>query len=282
MNLNRYLFIPLSLSMWVLQPPLLSEAVSAHTGQSTFESVEVSQASGSWTFQILSNLSVQESALRMITAHISATGKDWSALRMQGDILLPGAQNTVPAALLLQGFNQGRLDVQRSSGLSAVIIEGAVRKSLDVNGRSTVDSYGAGVAALVPFHLLRSVSAMDRLVAAKVDRQQFVDGVLCDKLSVRLAPGVAKPHDGAPPQSVQIDFYFDPSTHLIRQTVVPIDVPGVPRAVLQVTSYSDYREVQGVMIPWHMSQTINGSFVWEIVATSVEAPDQIPASEFYK
>lgn len=36
------------------------------------------------------------------------------------------------------------------------------------------------------------------------------------------------------------------------------------------------------MIPWHMSQTVNGSSAWELVATSAETPDQIPASEFHK
>ena len=79
---------------------------------------------------------------------------------------------------------------------------------------------------------------------------------------------------GGPPQ----DYYLDGTTGLERRISMSVDQGGTPATV--VTELSDYKEVDGRMVPFHIEQRVNGTVVATTTIDTVEFNVPIDDSTF--
>jgi len=63
-----------------------------------------------------------------------------------------------------------------------------------------------------------------------------------------------------PPSGSVVREYIDAETYLPMKVVMKIDVPQVGREVEQTTEFLDYREVDGIKLPFRVTSTSSGSF----------------------
>lgn len=228
----------------------------------------------------LEDYAVHDDALLLLASHIVAIGTPWTALRVQGTVALPGASESVPATLLLQNLNQAILILNQPSGLQAIEIEGAFRKSIYSDGKLVVDPSPAGVAGLLPLALLHSSLLSPNLLAMKAEGKADVQGVSCDKLSLRLLLTKGVPAKTAKPHNVQIDYYLDSKTHLLAKSVLAVQVPGIATPRLQETYYGSYKSFLGIQFPQRITQTIGDAPLWDLTVTSLTPETKIASKEF--
>ncbi len=233
------------------------------------------------SFTDLNDITVHDDALMLLARHIAA-GSSWTALRVKGSVTFPGGGSASPASLLIQNENQAVLKVQQSSGIVAIAVEGAFRRTTYADGTSNVDPTPLGSAGLLSLQLLHSPALAERLLAFKKDGTQTVNGATCDKLSLRYTLTRAKVAQGKLPHNVQVDFYFDANTHLIVQSVSSVIVPGLASPKLLTTSYSGYKPFGLLVFPQRITQMIGDMPLWDFAVSDVAAEAKIDSKEFVK
>jgi hypothetical protein len=87
---------------------------------------------------------------------------------------------------------------------------------------------------------------------------------------------IYEPTSGAPTR-----FFIDAQTHLVLKVVVKLEVPQMGVDVEQTTAFSDYRDVDGVKLPFQL-QTSSSVQNFTITFTSVEHNVPIDPALFVK
>ena len=71
--------------------------------------------------------------------------------------------------------------------------------------------------------------------------------------------------------SVVVDFYFDPSTNLLVKSVSVVRLPGAgTENFLRVLTYADYRQVNNVLLPFQIKESLSGEPQWVLNLSQVE------------
>jgi hypothetical protein len=75
------------------------------------------------------------------------------------------------------------------------------------------------------------------------------------------------------------DFYFDSTTHLLKMSSCALQIaPSDPQRYMMVMTYDDYRKVGPMLLPFKVSQTMNGQRQWSLQLTDVSlAPAADPS-----
>lgn len=75
-------------------------------------------------------------------------------------------------------------------------------------------------------------------------------------------------------------LYLDAETSLLVQTEADMENPQMGGTMKVVTTYSDFRPVNGVTLPFKMSSDIGGQFSWTVNYTEVEVNPEIDDAMF--
>lgn len=79
-----------------------------------------------------------------------------------------------------------------------------------------------------------------------------------------------------------IDLYFDPKSSLLIKSAVAVPISwSDPERYVEVTTYADYQSVNGVLIPFSCSRTINGQPEWTLQLSSVQPLPSLTSSYFH-
>jgi len=79
----------------------------------------------------------------------------------------------------------------------------------------------------------------------------------------------------------QLDIYLDPTSSLILKTErFVFDPKAFQNYSVWATYYSDYRSVNGVQMPFHIENYIDGQKLRDIVFTNVQVNVGVPDSQF--
>ena len=224
---------------------------------------------------------VATDALVLLAQYQAAVGGvDLTALQGTGTITLPGSTVPLPANLVISGSNFSRVNISNSTRLAGFAAKGALHKSYYVDGTSAVDSVWTGPASISAFQLLSTKDVMSKLLSLSKDTATDSSGAKYDRLRARHAfssvaivgqsPSTAK--------TANVDYYFDPTTHVLIKSVTALQIPGILNPIPLETNYSDYRLVGVSKVPFRISQTLNGQPDWVLALTSVTLPLTLDSS----
>jgi predicted Zn-dependent peptidase len=83
-----------------------------------------------------------------------------------------------------------------------------------------------------------------------------------------------------PARKMQVKVYLDPNTHLIAKKVFTASIMGPPAETEEI--YSDYRDVDGVKIPFAATQKQAGQTRSEQTVSEVKINPDVPPSEYVR
>ena len=196
-------------------------------------------------------------ALSEVVAHRTAVGGlSWAGMQAVGQVSYGSSTTSYSVTLSNFGDRAFRLDVTTPKGISSTRIYGVMGKQQASDGTTvpiTIDNCQAG---LFPFELARSVYLQSPSVTLTDGGMSTIDGMTLHRVTLERATLGRNPVTQQR-QTVVIDLYFDPSTHLLVKSRVPVDIGRNVKLISDVT-YSDYRLVGVVRITFQFNETIDG------------------------
>jgi hypothetical protein len=216
--------------------------------------------------------------------HLQAAGaSQWQGFQAAGSITYSGSaahpQGTATLTITRDGLT--RLDVTSSLGTTSLRIQGPGGAFQDVKGkqyRLPPRNARAGLFAY-PFLLSPQFLEQQGLSLAAVPWQ--LDGKSFGRLSVT-RPVVNRPASSrANSEVVVTDIYVSPDTHLPYKSVELVGALDLsPQRYVRVVTYEDYRDVEGVELPFRYTETINGQRSWVLQLTTVHPQPQSDPAYF--
>ena len=207
---------------------------------------------------------VDSSALNQINQHLLAVGNvAWTGMQGKGQITYRVDKTSSPASLTILGDHCFRLDVQSANGTQSTRIDGRLGKMQGTDGRIDSLSPDTASSGLVQFPVLRTTDFTSRSVSLTDQGLASGDGLALHRL--RMETGAVTVKTGAPkPKTTVTDFYFDPKTNLLIKSTNSIRLAGSGSNQIRVTTYEDYRQVNGSMIPFRFTQSLDGQVLWTL------------------
>ena len=196
-------------------------------------------------------------ALTEVNTHRAVVGGgSWAGMQAVGQITYGAETTSYPVTLSNFGDRAFRLDVTTSKGIASTRIYGVVGKQQESDGATTPIAIETSQSGLFPFQLARSVYLQSPSISLTDGGMITVDGIALHRVTLERATMGRNPATKQR-RTVVIDLYFDPSTHLLVRSRVPVDIGHNVKLVSDVT-YSDYRLVGIARIPFHFNETIDG------------------------
>lgn len=201
-------------------------------------------------------------ALSEILEHLKIVGvAPWSGMQGTGTITYGADQTPYNASLSVVEDTKFRLDGQTPTGSMSVRIHGRSGKIQAPDGKIYILSPESAALGALQFELPRMEDLKTR--SSALDHGLVtIDGASLHRVTIE-RPLIERPLISAR-KNLAVDFYFDPSTHLLVKTVTAIQLDGARNNLLQIITYGDYRQVNGVMIPFHISRVLDGQKQWTI------------------
>ncbi len=203
----------------------------------------------------------------------------WQGMQASG-ILTDDSGNTNQATLTVLNGNDFRLDVETPKGQRSTRISGSNGQTLEVNGKSFVMPPATAKAGLIAFPRLL-VSTFPSSNTAFIDQGQIqINGAFLHRITVEETAfpneTIADQHD------INItDLYFDPSTHLLIKSASAVQLDSADRErYLLVVTYGGYQKVQGSLVPFGYSQSLNGQQQWTLQLNQPNLQPSVDISYF--
>ncbi len=223
-------------------------------------------------------------ALELLHAYLSAEGaSQWQGVQATGSITYAGNEASPEGSATLTITRDGftRLDVTNSLGNTSLRIRGASGAFQDVNGklhRLPLRNARAGLF-VYPFLLSPPLSEQQQLSLSSGTSQ--LQGKTFDKLSFTRPVVGRQASSRARSESMTTDLYLFPDTHLLYKSVELTEaLDPSPERYIRVVTYEDYREVEGVKLPFRYTETINGQRSWVLQLTAAQTEAQTDPSYF--
>jgi hypothetical protein len=219
---------------------------------------------------------VDPAASTEILEHIAAVGASpWQDMSASGKITYPLGDTSEADSATLTIFNgdRFRLDVQTPQGTRSTRIVGGSGATLRSDGSKDFLLPFTAAQGLVAFPQLRVATFPTSQTSLYDKGLQSVDGTTLHRLAVEHPLG--KPPSALPsakatvPPSVVTDLYFDPASHLLMKSVASIKLSGMGSDFIRCTTYEDYRKVGAVLVPFRISESLNGQVQWTLQLDSV-------------
>jgi hypothetical protein len=198
-------------------------------------------------------------AIAELKAHGAAVGAgSWTGMQATGSITFGTDPTSYSATLTNLGSDKYRLDVQTDKGQESIRVDGHGARIQSANGKTSRLASDVALAGIFPFELPRSADPhnprtawLDRGLVSmgglSLHRISFESGTLDTSPGLKNEP------------TVVVDMYFDPTTHLLQKTASLLHLaPGHPATFLNITTYGDYRSVDGVLVPFRYTETVEG------------------------
>ncbi|WP_188553841.1 hypothetical protein [Edaphobacter dinghuensis] len=221
-------------------------------------------------------------ALNEIVDHLKVVGTSpWSGLQGTGQITYGVEDTTAYSATLSILDGTGfRLDGQTAKGELSIRINGGRGKIQEGDGHLYPLLPNTAKSGIVQFELPRlanfpysGTSLLDRGLVV-------IDGRSLHRITYETTTADAS-EVVRKKNAVITDFYFDPTSHLLIKSANSIRIDGAGNAdFLRVISYDDYRSVQGSMVPFRFTQTLNGQKQWTLQLSTVQLNPALETSSF--
>lgn len=216
-------------------------------------------------------------ALAIVRSYQKAVGNAaWADMEATGEMIpeaLRSAGETPgqDATLWISGQQRYRVDVQTPKGAISIRMDGVYGAMQPPGGHIIPMDARDAVTGLVAFPQFEG-AAFPAGNASLIDRGTVpVDGTKLQRVTAEV-PWMDSAAKDQPQSGVSItDLYFDPTTHLLIKSanVLQGTDPGLSRDI-KVITYGDYRTVDGVQIPFLLSESLNGKRIWTLHLSRVQ------------
>lgn len=204
-------------------------------------------------------------------------------MRADGQAILPGDVGSAPATLFVRNGNQVRLNISTPSGARIICGDG-VGFSVRHENKARF-SFPAGSAMLSGFFFASALSIdFSQAGLSVVDRglTTLDDSGTLHRISVQIPVSEPKADGSLKIAYLPVDFYFDPNTHLLSKAAALVTLgDDSTQKYLRVTTFGDYRQVNGLLVPFHYYETLNGQREWTLQLNQVNVNLGLPASTFH-
>lgn len=203
--------------------------------------------------------------------------------RAVGSVTLYGPEpKTFPITLETKGTGEARTEIQLSDGLSTFI----------VNHGQAVVQHGGQLHRLLENNMVgwqpRHLPALSLLskyndVNTSVEHlgSESVSGSAADIVAVAFSPSSDPVLIKHFQRMSRTTFAVDQASGLVTRVNYPVFLESRPREQREVAIlYSDYRVVQGIMVPFHQTRYVNGKIREELQLQSIEFNVGLQDSEF--
>ena len=195
---------------------------------------------------------------------IGLTG--WKGMVATGTVTIAGDTTPHAAQLSVLGGTQYRLDVTRDAGTESTILNGDQGIFLAADGtRSSISSDIAALGLIsIPRLLATSYPALSTILT---DRGTLtVSGSTLHRITLD-DPST----DGTGNPWKTIDFYFDPATGRLTESVANVHLSTKDAALyILTTTYGDYRGAGLATLPYTYTQSLNGQLQWTLSLSSID------------
>jgi hypothetical protein len=222
------------------------------------------------------------SALQVVTEFLkTVNGTAWGGMQATGTLTYPGTTEVqYPAKLSVKNGNSFRLDVNAAEGERSIRINGVMGSILESNGVKHTLPPANALGGLFAFPKLIMGTFPDTQTSVVDQGTAVVEGKSLHRITVQ-EPVSSEATPLATDQPSVVDLYFDPATHLLVKSVASVQLDTADRArYMQAITYSDYRDVNGILLPFAYSQTLNGQRQWSLQLNNVQLNSAIDTSLF--
>jgi hypothetical protein len=226
-------------------------------------------------------------ALALIHSYQTAVGPaTWMGMEATGRIY-PGTTRTAQttsgqdASLWILGHQGYRLDIKTPKGPISIRMNGAYGAMQPPESHVILMDAPDAVAGLLVFPQLQDPGFPAQSISLIDEGRVSADGVVLRRITMEV------PWAGVSAKSQQqsgisiTDLYFDPATHLLVKSANVLQGTD-PRMAhyMKVVTYGDYRPVNGVQIPFRMSESLNGRPVWTLQINHAQFSTKLTAPYF--
>ncbi len=212
----------------------------------------------------------------------TVNGSNWTGIQGTGTFTAPNGdtEDQGSASLTIQNSDEFRLDLNASAGERSIRIYGPYGEILESNGVRHPLPATTAMSGLFAFPRLLAATFPDAAMTVLERGMVSIDGQSLHRVTIEIPDLSSESSSPAGDISV-IDLYFDPATSLLVKSAVSVQLDSQDRAIyLQVVTYSDYQKVEGILLPFTYSQTLNGQRQWTLQLTSVKTESSLDASYF--
>jgi hypothetical protein len=223
-------------------------------------------------------------ALQTIQAFLAAVNTTaWAGIQASGTFTVVGSQQATPlaATLTIAGGDDFRLDLATPSGTQSIRIDGPFEVIQEADGKKHSLPTLAAKAGLLAFPKLLA-SEFSVANATILDNGMItISGGSLHRITVE-EPLYASAAQATGANTSVMDLYFDPTSHLLIKSAVSVPISWSDRErYLEVTTYSNYQAVNGLLIPLICFRTINGQPEWTLQLNSVLPLPSLASSYFH-
>jgi hypothetical protein len=193
-----------------------------------------------------------------------------------------GKEETGSVTVRGKGLDELRFDSVLANGTRSWAVHGGSGSLLDSTGKSTPMSFHNAIALgslTFPFARLQALS-IDTSASLSYGGTSSVANQSFEHIRVHKSL-FAKDPDGSGNRLMDAEFYFDPTTHLlagIHDQTHPVHsmTVDVPHAVY----FGDYRSVNGLLVPFSVSEYVGGQHVWSVQLTEINFNTGLSDTDF--
>lgn len=209
------------------------------------------------------------SALQAMIDYLNAVGvTSWAGMQATGTYSQSNGLSGT-ASLSIGTSDQFRLDLSTSSGTRSTRIDGNFGMMVEADASQfPIPPYAAKIG-IVGFARLFSPD-VGTTASAIIDQGLVsIAGVSLHRITVEEAVLVNAVPIGSGTPSVT-DFYFDPSSHLLKISTAFVQLNSTDRGrYLVVVRYDGYQSAGTLSLPHSIQQTINGQPQWALNLTDI-------------
>jgi len=206
-----------------------------------------------------------------LIAHLKAVGlSPWTGMQGTGQIAYGNDTATYSATLTISGNTGFRLDAANQQGHFSLRIRGSHGEIQEANGHRILILPNTAASGIVQFQLLRLANFPGQKTSLLDRGTVTIGGQILHRLTYEF-PAVAATLPAQKQHTIATDLYFDPATHLLVKSANAIRINGAGNHdFLREITYEDYRQVDGISIPFRYTQTLNGQKLWTLQLSDVQ------------
>jgi hypothetical protein len=223
-----------------------------------------------------------QTASTELANHLAVVGgQQWAGMQGTGTIIYGALDPTSYAATLSNmGSDSFRLDAQTKTGSTSIRIRRQLGGVQGSDGKVSFFRPGTAMIGLFPFELTRTVPIAATTTSLIDDGLVSIGGAELHRITMAY-PSHFQQTGGKPCQVVAIDFYFDPTSHLLIKSSASVAVNEAPFVrFLMVVTYGDYRKVGTSMIPFRYNETMDGQQYRQLQLSTVQLNPALTSAYF--
>jgi len=193
-----------------------------------------------------------------------------------------GTEEKGSATVRGKGLNELRFDSVLANGTRSWAVNAGSGSLRDTNGKITSIPFHNAITLgnlIFPAARLQSLS-IDNTASLTYGGTSSIENSSFEHLGVHKNLFQKDP-DGSGNRLMDADFYFEPSTHLlvgIHDQTHPTRSMTVD--VAHSVYFGDYRPVNGIMVPFSVSEYVGGQKVWSLQITDIKFDTGLSDSDF--